>query len=713
MTIRGMSLLLGLGCLLAVVLPAQETTFLSVQKPDQSWYYIDATGKTRLAGPYLAADDFTDGLGRVALSPSVTGFINEQGKVVFQLPVPFSQTAGFSEGLAWFVQDGRMGFVNTTGQQAIPPQFLAEPDRNQQANEPYLPVFFTNGLAPAREVMTVGWLKSDGTWVKSPVQKVHVDGDPLAAVFTPLMPFSEGLAAFSNGQAFGYLNADGQTVISPAYDYARPFSEGLALVRQGLSWGFIDQKGNWVLSAQYQEARDFHGGRAVVELKDGWALIDRTGKVVTRGWKDLALAEDLNVKLTSDPLYVYEGKQGKKGLMNSNGQLLGPAVWDQIYAFVDNHALVVKDKLLGLVNRKGQITIPAEWADLGYERDGLIAFSKNKKWGWLNPQGKIVIPAKWVWAGDFQDGYAPVFDGRAGGLVDKSGKLVAKPLYQEIGNLVDGYRLIKLNGKYGFLKADGQVAIPAAYDGVKDFQNGKAWVYQDGRVFRINTQGQRVDAQSWNSVALAKPGQPVLTAGGGKMGFINTKGEWAVPPVWDRALGFADGKGLVARREGNSARWYYTDNTGKLLFADKPWTPFSLFHDDRAFVVLGRDDEGLHLGVIDAQGNLLAEGFRLTLGGFSEGLAAVAFDDGTWGYIDTSGKRLFPGKSWKRTYPFRDGLSTAEDAGKYGYVDKTGAWVIPARFDHAGLFSGGLAWVEEAGQQEYIDKTGKVVWTQH
>lgn len=711
MTIRGLGLILGLGGLLASSLPAQET-LLSVQKPDQSWYYIDPTGKTRLSGPYLAADDFTDGLGRVALSNTITGFINAQGKVVFELPVPFSQTAGFSEGLAWFVQDGRMGFVNTAGQQIIPPRFLPETDRSQQASQPYLPVFFTNGMAPARAAMTVGWLKPDGTWVKSPVQKVHVDGDPLAAVFTPLMPFSEGLAAYSNGHAFGYLNAEGQTVITPAFDYARPFSEGLALVRQGLSWGYIDRQGNWVLSPQYPEARDFHAGRAVVALKDGWALIDRTGKVLTRGWKDLALAEDLNVKLTSDPLYVYQNSEGKRGLVDSDGRLLGPAEWDQVYAFVDNHALVVKDKLLGLIDRKGQVTIPAHWVDLGYEREGLIAFSQDKKWGWLNAQGKPVIPASWVWAGDFQGGYAPVFDGRAGGLVDQTGKLVVKPVYQELGNLVEGFRIMKLNGKYGFLKADGEVALPAEYDEVKDFQNGQAWVAQNGQVFRINTEGKRLDSQGWDSVALAKAGQPVLTASGGKMGFINTKGDWAIPPLWDRALGFDDGKGLVARREGNSARWYYTDNKGTPLFTDKAWTPFSLFHDERAFVVLGRDDEGLHLGLIDSQGKLLAKGFRLTLGGFSEGLAAVAFEDGTWGYVDTNGKRLFPGKTWNRTYPFREGLSTVEVDGKYGYVDKTGNFVIPARFAHAGLFSGGLAWVEEAEQQEYIDKTGKVVWSQ-
>ncbi|NNM66891.1 MAG: WG repeat-containing protein, partial [Spirochaetales bacterium] len=689
---------------------AQEN-LLSIQKPDQSWSYIDATGKVRLEGPYKAADDFSQGLGRISLNDTTTAFINLKGKVVFTINTPFNLTGNFADDRAWFVQNGRMGFVDKTGKVVIPPQFVPEADTSQQSNQPYLPAYFSDGLVPARQPLSVGWVKADGTWVPAPVKDVTVDGTALSADFSSIHSFSEGLAAYNDGKSWGYLNADGKTVLAPRWREARPFSDGLALVLGANAWGYIDKEGHPAFSQQFEQARDFHGNRAAVKLHDGWALIDTQGKIITRGWQDLALAEDTQRALVKDPIYVYQ-KDGKRGLVDSNGQLLGKPVWDQVYAFVGKTAIVVSNNLYGLVDRQGKTVLDPKWDEIGYERDGRIAFSQDKKWGWLDASGQVVQPPVWVWAGDFQHGLAPVFDGKHGGMVDLSGKLVVPLIYQEIGNLKDGLRIMKIGGKMGALDENGNVAVPAVYDAIQDFSEGTSWVSQNGEVFRIDTHGKRLTSGHWNYAAPALSGQPVLVASGGRMGFLNTDGQWAIAPVWDRALGFADGKALVALRNERGNRWYYTDATGKVLFADQEWSPFGLFRENRAFVLISRDSEGFHLGLVDQEGKLLATGFRAALGGFHNGKAAVAFDYGTWGFVDPQGKRLFDGKSWQRTYPYAEGLATVIQDGKFGFIDENGQWAIPARFDRAGLFSGGLAWVEENGKDEYVDKTGQVVWSQ-
>ena len=43
-------------------------------------------------------------------------------------------------------------------------------------------------------------------------------------------------------------------------------------------YGFIDRDGNEVVSPKYIESRDFHDGVAAVQTADGWGYIDKTGK---------------------------------------------------------------------------------------------------------------------------------------------------------------------------------------------------------------------------------------------------------------------------------------------------------------------------------------------------------------------------------------------------------------------------------------------------
>ena len=61
--------------------------------------------------------------------------------------------------------------------------------------------------------------------------------------FDNALLFSEGLAAASIGDKWGFIDKTGSVVINPQFEDAYPFSEGLAAVRIGDSqtgrWGYI------------------------------------------------------------------------------------------------------------------------------------------------------------------------------------------------------------------------------------------------------------------------------------------------------------------------------------------------------------------------------------------------------------------------------------------------------------------------------------------
>ncbi|QXP65191.1 WG repeat-containing protein [Polaribacter sp. HaHaR_3_91] len=118
--------------------------------------------------------------------------------------------------------------------------------------------------------------------------------------------FYDGLKQIKNRKTkkIGFLNKSNKIVITPEYDKSSNFSNGLVAVCK-LSgnyylWGFIDSKNNEKISFKYtQKPGDFHSNRAIVT-----------------------------------------NKERKKGYIDSNGELIIPAKYDDVTDFYKGFALV-------------------------------------------------------------------------------------------------------------------------------------------------------------------------------------------------------------------------------------------------------------------------------------------------------------------------------------------------------------------------------------
>lgn len=117
--------------------------------------------------------------------------------------------------------------------------------------------------------------------------------------YSCVMPFSEGLAAVTNGSMFegpyGFIDKTGTMVIQPKFSFVQHFSEGLAAVCEGKcdvqpfcegNWGFIDKSGNYVIPPKYDTVGSFSNGSASFRINknhyylDVEGRIDKTGKVL-------------------------------------------------------------------------------------------------------------------------------------------------------------------------------------------------------------------------------------------------------------------------------------------------------------------------------------------------------------------------------------------------------------------------------------------------
>jgi serine/threonine protein kinase len=186
----------------------------------------------------------------------------------------------------------------------------------------------------------------------------------------------------------------------------------------------------------------------------------------------------------------------------------------------------------------------------------------------------------------------------------------------------------------------------------------------------------------------------------GRMGYINTKGNFVIQPEFDGASYFSDGLALAWIYGKNRG---YIDKTGH--FVIPPQFGRNTVHDF---------SEGLArlcvvrtCGYIDKTGHLAIARKFPNAQDFSEGLASVKTDD-KWGYINKSGKIVIS-PQFDEANSFSQALAAVKIGDRWGYIDKNGKLLIPPQFEKASKFSQELAAVKINDRWGFINQSGHVV----
>jgi len=236
----------------------------------------------------------------------------------------------------------------------------------------------------------------------------------------------------------------------------------------------------------------------------------------------------------------------------------------------------------------------------------------NGRWGFVNKSGETVINPQFDHAGGFMEGLAPVRMGRWG-YVDGSGKIAVVPQFDKADVFSEGLAAIKLGG------------------------GGDPFVPYDPRPF-------------------------YHVGGGGRYGYINTDGKYAINPQFEDAGAFSGG--LAPVRMGG--HWGFVDKTG--------------------------------IVVINPQFERAQQ--------FSEGLAGIRAG-GKWGFVDRTGKMTI-NSQFDDVGRFGKGLAPVRQGKHWGYIDPAGKFVINPQFDEAGAFSEGLAPVKQGKHWGFITLPGNL-----
>lgn len=283
--------------------------------------------------------------------------------------------------------------------------------------------------------------------------------------------------------------------------------------------------------------------------------------------------------------------------------------------------------------------------------------------------------------------------GYTAGFMNRSGDLAVDAPHYQLGQFSEGLAWFKdlvktesggITVKMGYINRAGKVVIPPVYNRAYDFSDGLAKVSGD-KTFYIDHNGKTViptvsGLQNSESFSEGLAAVTARTTSGGKSvirtGYIDTKGKWAINPVYDYAGTFSDGV-ATATLNGKS-------------------------------------------GLIDTKGNWVMKpqysGGSMFVGQFRDGYIMLTLS-GKYNYtqrlVDTKGNVIaIPGTDQISGYG--DGMISYNDGG-VGFKNLAGEVIVKPIFSYVWDFKAGAAKGFKELNNEYsahlINKAGEIVWS--
>lgn len=253
----------------------------------------------------------------------------------------------------------------------------------------------------------------------------------------------------------------------------------------------------------------------------------------------------------------------KFGVINKEGKIVAPIIYDQIWEFIDGNAIVKLDDKWGYINANGETIIPIVYDDIDYVNDGLICACKDGKYGFIDINENVIIPFEYSKAIGFKDGIAIVRKGNNYGCINTNNETVIPFEYFQMESFKNGICKVEKLGKSGYIDTKNNAVIPIEYDqfgyGWKD---GMITAQKDGKWGVINTKNEVIvpfeydnGPELYNGIYLAKKD--------GKYGYLNENGEVVIPFIYDRADGFyCDGKTARVEKDGEE---FTIDRNGNVV----------------------------------------------------------------------------------------------------------------------------------------------------
>lgn len=523
---------------------------------------------------------------------------------------------------------------------------------------------------------------------------------------------------------FGVMDASGKTVVPISFQAIREYNFKLFAVKdiKG-SWQIYTNEGLPVFAGNYTDIQEFDGELATIKQNGKWGVIHRNGEVVVK------------------PLYKRIIKKGA-----SSYELESFTQWKVVSRKKENLFTSEYDKLkplnggifsyqysgkYGLLNDKGEKICEPLYDDIFPFVKDLAVIKSEEAYGIINKRSELILPAKYqAIVVDSSSNVMKVKEADKWGIVGKSGKAITPFIYEEVKIQPFGIYAVKQGKQWYLLDATGRVSGGSSYDYISDFKGLYAIVKKQGQAGLINSRGSWAIEPIYDSLQMMSP-QTVLYYSKGRSGIINLFTKQTVfsaeniEPVnaslyktsFEGKTGMYDYRGyMVISIEYDYISGVTKDsiltvekdgNTGLMSLHGKTiLKPSKLYQE---LHVMREERVGVKInnkyGFIDRNGRLRIANRYEGIGSFSESMAAIKIR-GRWGFIDKE-EELRVQCIYDEVQDFRKGTAPVKRDSKWGFVNKTGRETVKPQYESIQLLPSGRYQVMKDGKKGLVTETGK------
>ncbi len=263
-------------------------------------------------------------------------------------------------------------------------------------------------------------VKLNGRW--GVVNRVHEILLPIENDF--VFRLFNGYMNYQHGEFMSFVDTLGTTSRKNYNDLALFSNDGFAICGKKsktngqLLYGIIDRKEKLIIRCDYQWVSGFiHSDYCFIQQNGKIGVVNRKGKIVLK--PEYNFPNNPKLEIGNIPFYAYDKehliqKANKYGLINTNGQLVVPAIYDRIDRIQSDYndpeplinAILQNGDSVTFRNRRGEIA--NAWYDevnyiskgICYEQDtsftkAWMLVRKKDKYGVLNENNKLLFPLEY------------------------------------------------------------------------------------------------------------------------------------------------------------------------------------------------------------------------------------------------------------------------------------------------------------------------------
>jgi WG containing repeat len=388
----------------------------------------------------------------------------------FQWPEPLN------DGLARVTLNGKVGFIDRTGNFAIPPTF----DKAWSFTSAF-------GRTSAERDGIVGAIDKTGAWVfQTNYQQVHL----AVAYGHDRVPNAVFGWNFKKDDRWGLLDLDGRVVLDADFDQSLQHCiDGRLVALKNKEWLYFKADGNPLQPPDGRLVDASCGGSPPYTLKigDKFGLVDASFNPITPVQFDAVVSLGPGVKNVK--------LDGKWGRIAPDGRWLLEPKFDYLSTGVDIFAASIDGKR-GFMRSDGSWLIEPKFEAARYrgEDTAFVTISGATGMLRLSDQSWVVPPRPGVMC-DINNAIMS----QAGGkrvILSRAGETWIDVGAERIGiNLDLGLLTFLKNGKWGLVDTAGQVMVEPQFDEPVYFADrlrGVAWAKRDGSWCAIDRRGRSV-----------------------------------------------------------------------------------------------------------------------------------------------------------------------------------------------------------------------------